>query len=129
MRHHTWEPTVLSRASCRPSHLNFHRFHQLRLFSWAHFQDRWGLSDPRTTWRSLTLAGSPVLPPLCLTGGFCHADWTVPRQDVNSPFHLLRCHSLQGVCTPASSGLCESAAPVYGMPWRPHPPRHQIVMA
>ena len=29
---------------------------------------------PRTTWRPLTLAGSPALPPLRLTGGFCHAD-------------------------------------------------------
>ena len=38
------------------------------------FQDRWGLSVPRTTWRPLTLAGSPVLPRLRLTGGFCHAD-------------------------------------------------------
>ena len=26
--HHTREPTVLSRVSCRPSHLNFDRFHQ-----------------------------------------------------------------------------------------------------
>ena len=29
---HTWEPTVLSRVSCRPSHLNFDRFHQPSLF-------------------------------------------------------------------------------------------------
>ena len=34
---HTREPTVLSRLSCRPPHLNFDRFHQLCLFPWAHF--------------------------------------------------------------------------------------------
>ena len=53
----------------------------------------------------LTLAGSPVLPPLRLTGGFCHADWTLPRQDVNSPFSPCMCHPGvdKGVCTHASS--------------------------
>ena len=30
--HHTREPTVLSRLSCRPPHLNFDRFHQPCLF-------------------------------------------------------------------------------------------------
>ena len=40
---------------------------------------------PRTTWRPHTLAGSAVLPPLRLTGVF-HADQTLPRQDVSSPF-------------------------------------------
>ena len=34
---HTREPTVLSRLSCRPPHLNFDRFHQPCLFPWAHF--------------------------------------------------------------------------------------------
>ena len=38
--HHTREPTVLSRVSCRPLHLNVDRFHQLCLVSWAHFQNR-----------------------------------------------------------------------------------------
>ena len=33
---------------------------------------------PRTKWQPLTLTG--------ITGGFCYADWTVPRQDVCSPF-------------------------------------------
>ena len=31
MCHHIWEPTVLSRVSCRPFHLNVDRFHQPRL--------------------------------------------------------------------------------------------------
>ena len=34
----------------------------------------------------LPFLGSPVLPPVRLTGGFCRADQTVPRQDVNSSF-------------------------------------------
>ena len=60
--HHTREPTVLSRVSCRPSHLNIDRFHQPCLFSWAH--SRIGEDGhPRTTWRPLTLAGSMVLHP------------------------------------------------------------------
>ena len=32
--HHTWEPTVLSKVSCRPSHLNVDRFHQPCLLPW-----------------------------------------------------------------------------------------------
>ena len=34
MCHHTREPTVLSRLSCRPLHLNFDRFHQPCRFPW-----------------------------------------------------------------------------------------------
>ena len=77
---HTREPTVLSRQSCRPFHLNVDRFHKRCLLPWRKpllppkhgwllGRDRWGLSVPRTTWRPLTLAGSPNLPPLRLTGG------------------------------------------------------------
>ena len=59
------------------------------------------MSVPRTTWRPLTLAG----PPLRLTGGFSHADWTVSRQVVNSPFSPCVCHpDVKGVCTHAGSG-------------------------
>ena len=36
MCHHTREPTVLSRVSCRPSHQNVDRFHQPCLFPQAH---------------------------------------------------------------------------------------------
>ena len=42
----TREPTVLSRLSCRPPHLNVDRFHQPCLFPYAHFWGRWGLSSP-----------------------------------------------------------------------------------
>ena len=34
MCHHTQEPTVLSRLSCRPPHLNVDRFHQPCLLPW-----------------------------------------------------------------------------------------------
>ena len=54
--HHTRELTVLSRVSCRPSHLNVDRFHQPCLLPWRapychrHTaglgRDRWGLSSP-----------------------------------------------------------------------------------
>ena len=54
----------------------------------------------------LPLPGSPALPPLRLTGGFCHADHTVPRQDVNSSFHLPACATpgQKGARTHAGSG-------------------------
>ena len=94
MCRHTREPTVLSRLSCRPSHLNFDRFHQPCLLPGRapcchrNTADCWaGIGEdcrPRTTWQPLTIAGSTVFPPVRLTGGFCHADWTVPRQEVNS---------------------------------------------
>ena len=63
MCHHTPEPTtVLSRLSCRPSHLNFDRFHQPCLLPGG--TSRIGeVCRPRTKWRPLTLAGTPVLPP------------------------------------------------------------------
>ena len=65
---HTREPTVLSRVSCRPSHLNVDRFHQPCLLPGR--TSRMGEDcRPRTTWRPLTFAGSPALPPLRLTGG------------------------------------------------------------
>ena len=70
--HHTREPTVLSRLSCRPSHLNVDRFHQPCLLPGR--TSRIGGACRFLVPRPLTLAGSPVLPPLRLTGGFCHAD-------------------------------------------------------
>ena len=41
----------------------------------------------------MSACGQPSSSSLRLTGGFCHADWTVPRQDVNSPFLPCACHS------------------------------------
>ena len=122
MCHTTREPTVLSRVSCRPSHLNVDRFHQPCLLPGR--TSRTGEDcHHRTTWRPLTLAGSPVLPPLRLAGGFCHADLTVPRQDVNSPF-TPACATGQTRClhTRRFGTLTSPPPPVLRMPWGPHPP-------
>ena len=91
--HHTREPTVLSRENCRPFHLNFDRFHQPCLLPGR--TSRWGLSSPYHVAATYPFLGSPALPPsaLRLTGGFCHADWTVPRHDVNSSFPACVCHT------------------------------------
>ena len=52
------EPTVLSRWSCRPSHLNTDRFHQPCLLPGR--TSRIGEDcRPRTAWRPLTLFGQP----------------------------------------------------------------------
>ena len=85
MCHHTREPTVLSRVSCRPSHLNIDRFHQPCLIPWrtpyCHRntaglgRDRWGLSSLYQV-----AATYPLWAP------DCHADWKVTRKDVNSSF-------------------------------------------
>ena len=56
--HHTREPTVLSRVSCRQFHLNIDRFHQPCLLPGR--TSRIGEDcRPRTTWRPLTLFGQP----------------------------------------------------------------------
>ena len=44
--HHTREPTVLSRVSCRSFHLNVDRFHQPCLLFGRTSRNRWGLSSP-----------------------------------------------------------------------------------
>ena len=83
---------------------------------------------PRTTWRPLTLAGSPALPPLRLTGGFCHADKTVPRQDVNSSFPSLRVPPMDQRCshTRRFGTLAGPPPPVKPKPWGPHLPGHPL---
>ena len=115
MRHHTREPTVLSRLSCRPPHLNFDRFHQPCLLPWRVSllppihgwllgRDR-GLSSPYHVAATCPFwaAGFSLL--VRLTGGFCHADYTVPRQDVDSSFLPCMCHpSSLGDSTHAGSG-------------------------
>ena len=58
MCHHTQEPTVLSRLSCRPPHLNVDRFHEPCLLPGR--TSRIGEDcRPRTTWRPLTLLVQP----------------------------------------------------------------------
>ncbi len=53
---------------------------------------------PRTTWRPLTLFGQPGSPSFATHWMYCHADYTVPRQDVNSPFSSCACHSWMKRC-------------------------------
>ena len=77
MCHHTREPTVLSRVSCRPSHLNFDRFHQPCLLPWRtpychrNTAGCWaGIGKDcrlHTTWRPLTLFGQPGSSSLCVS--------------------------------------------------------------
>ena len=103
MCHHTREPTVLSRVSCRSFHLNFDRFHQPCLLPGR--TSRIGEDcRPRTTWRPLTLFGQPGSSSFAAHWRYCHADLTVPRQDVNSSFPNACATSHQGVCTHAGSG-------------------------
>ena len=85
--HHTWEPTVLSRARATAHSAEYWPFSLIlpvpparHHFGWTQrSRCRWRLSFPVPRVGHLPfLAGSPVLPPC--------ADQTVPRQDVYSPF-------------------------------------------
>ena len=49
---------------------------------------------PRTTWRPLTLFGQPGSHSFATHWRYCHADETVPRQDVNSSFPSCVCHPI-----------------------------------
>ena len=82
---------------------------------------------PRTTWRPLTL-GQPGSASLCVSlEVFCHADWAVPRQDVNSSFRPCVCHPRSHRCLHTCRfGTVASPPPVPDLPWGPHPPGHQV---
>ena len=109
---HTREPTVLSRVSTALS-LNSDRSHQPCPLPWRTLtatetrlawagRDRWGLSSPYYV-ATTSPCGQPGTSSLCDSADVFA---TVPRQDVNSPFHLSRvCHLTRvGVCTHAGSG-------------------------
>ena len=136
MCHHTLEPTVLSRVSCRPCHLNFDRFYQPCLLPWRNPlmppKHDWLLGReigedcrPRTTWRPLTLAGSPVLPPLRLTGGSAtptgryHGRTLIHPSPLRVPPNRTQVFAHTQVRDPRESAAacCEHA-------WGPHPPGH-----
>ena len=123
MRHHIKGLTVLSRVSCRPFHLNVDRFHQPCLLPGR--TSRIGEDcRPRITWRPLTFCGQPGSSSSRLTGSFCHADWTVPRQDVNSPFPPCVCHpGTKGCLHTRRFGILASPPPPVGhLPWgTPYP--------
>ena len=93
MCHHTREPTVLSRVSCRPFHLNDDRFHQPGRTSRIGEDCR-----PRTTWRPLALLGSPALGGATSTGRY-HG------RTSSRPFtHPCMCHPTKDVYKHAGSG-------------------------
>ena len=104
---HTREPTVLSRVSCRPSHLNVDRFHQPCLLPW-----RAPLLPPKHGWLGQWYHVAATYPfsaarlsPFATHWRYCHADWTVPRQDVNSSFLSCVCHpDVKGAHTHAGWG-------------------------
>ena len=79
---HTREPTVVVQGGLPLISPEFWPFSPALPVTLAHFQERSALSVLRTTWRPPTLAGSPALPPLRLTGGSCHADSTTHSQKV-----------------------------------------------
>ena len=74
----------------------------------------------RTTWRPLTLAGSPV-PPCASLEVLATPARRVPRQDVNSPFIPCVCRPSDQRCahTRRFGTLAGPPPPVDDMPWRP----------
>ena len=119
MCHHTQEPTVLSMVSCRPFHLNIDRFHQPCLLPGriSRIGEDCRFPVPRGGHLLPSWVGSPALPPLLLTGGFCHADRMVPRQDVNSSFLPCMCHPEgEGVCTRRFGTFASPPPPVQRKP-------------
>ena len=116
MCHHTQEPTVLSRVSCRPFHLNFDRFHQPCLLRWRNpllppkhgwllGRGRWPVGFPVPRGDHLPFLGSPVLPPLRLTGGIATPTGRYHGRMLIHPSHpACATPESKGVCTHAGSG-------------------------
>ena len=79
--------------------------------------------------------GQPGLPSVRLTGGPYHADWTVPRQDVNSSFSPLRVPPKQPRClhTHRFGTLCgqpncnDSSMCILGLQCGPHDALVEII--
>ena len=65
-----------------------------------------------------------------LTGGFCHADQTVPRQDVHSPFSPACATMKTRGClhTRRFGTLTSPLQPVDRMPWGHHHPGRVLVL-
>ena len=128
MCHHTLEPTVLFRWSCRSFHLNFDRFHQPCLLPGR--TSRTGEDcRPRTTWRPLTLTGSPALPPLRLTGVFFFATPTGRhhgRMLIHPSPHACATPSIKCLHTRRFGTLASPPPPVQDLPWEQHPRDHLV---
>ena len=120
---HTREPTVLSRVSCRPFHLNIDRLHQPCQLPWRTSRIGGACRFPRTKWRPLTLAGSPALPPSRLPGGIA-----TPTRRYHG--RMLIHPSLPACATPDHKVFAHTQArdpsspppPVVDTPWGPHLP-------
>ena len=104
MCHHTREPTVLSKVSCRPPHLNFDRFHQPCLLPGPTSRIGEDCRFPVPPNNTLPLRAARLFLLLRLTRGFCHDDYTVPRQDVKSSFPPCTCHPPVWVFAHTGSG-------------------------
>ena len=74
-------------VSCRPSLLNIDCFHQSVTWAWQVMT-----VIPNTTWRPPYPCGQPGSSSMRPSAGFCRADLTVPRQDVDAPFSPYLCH-------------------------------------
>ena len=97
MCRHTREPTVLPRVSCRPSHLNIDRFHQLCLLLGR--TSRVGEDcRPRTTWRPLSLLEQPG-------SSYFASHWRFFATPTGRHHGRMLIHRIRkGVCTHAGSG-------------------------
>ena len=135
MCHHTREPTVLSRVSCRPAteHCTFspalpvtlaHLPRQLKNCSCSG-QGKVRTVVPVPRGGHLHVSRPPDLPSFsCVSLDVLgHADQTVPRQDVNSPFSPARATSVATCLHTRRFGtLAGPPPPVFGLPWEPYPP-------
>ena len=139
MCRHILEPTVLSRVSCRPCPLNVDSFHHPCLLPWripllppitagcwaGTGEDCRPLYHVATTY---PFNGQPGLPSFSCVSleVLSHADWKVPRQDVNSPIHPCVCHPEAKECsnTRRFGTLLGPPPPVQDLPWVSHPPGH-----
>ena len=125
--HHTQEPTVLSRVSCRPFHLEFDCFHQPCLLP-GRTSRKGEDCRPRTTRRPLTLLGQPGSSSFASHWRFS----ATPTRRYHGrmlihPSHHCVCHPEMKRClhTRRFGTLASPPPPVFGLSLRPHPPGHQ----
>ena len=110
MCRHTREPTVLSKVSCRPFHLNVDRFHQPCLLPVLPPKHGWlGQGQVRTVvpvprGGHLPFLGNQALPPLRLTGGIATPTKRYHGRMLIHPSSLRVPPRDKGVCTHANSG-------------------------
>ena len=125
MCHHTWEPTVLSRVSCRPFHLNVDRFHQpcllpgrtSRIGGACRFPYHVAATYPFRAARFFLLCVS--LEVFATPTGRYHGRTFIRLSPLRVPPHIQR-----WLHTRRFGTLAGSPPLVLDMPWRPHPPGH-----